>query len=111
MCYPNSGGCDAFFEDHPLSSLRGFNVEISSSYSWDATSTPLLLYLSTLPEAVNKETSVKTYQSYDRTVSWSIQGAVKADVGIKSEGGTSPKISPNVGVSFKGSYGQNEKWS
>jgi len=32
-------------------------------------------------------------------------------VGIKSEGGTSPKISPNVGGSFKGSYGQNEKWS
>ena len=109
-CIPDGFGCNAFLEDYPLKSMRGFNAQLTSSYSWDPVSTSQLTLLSALPEAENKDSKVKSSQSYDRTVSWSIQGAVKAKVGIKTKGGSGPKIGPNVGVSFSGRYGETEKW-
>lgn len=99
-CVPNANGCNAFTENYPISSLRGFNEQIVSNFTWDPSTAPLLTLDGWVPKAANNQTTVSTSQSYDKTVSWSIQGSGTIDI----------SKTPKIGLSTGGNYGQQEKW-
>ena len=100
-CLPDRLGCNAFTETTPLTSLRGFNEQVISNFSWDADTAPRVTLDSWLPKAANNVTTVTSSQTYEKIVQWTIQGALSGQWSEK----------PNVGVSLGGNYGQQEKWA
>jgi hypothetical protein len=89
----------SFTVNWPLSSLRGYNEQVSSTLSWDETTSSLLTLDGLLPAAANNVRNVTTSSVYSRTVSWSIQGGLE---------GASPR---NVGVNLGGNGGEMHTWT
>src|SRR5208282_1446676 len=100
-CTENGLGCNAFTQGYSVSSLRGFNQQIVSNFTWDAGTAPLVTLDGWVPQAANDQTTVSSSQLYEKVVAWSVQGAFSGQA----------SKTPNVGVSLGGNYGQMEKWS
>lgn len=101
-CGPDVNGCNAFEQKYDASSQRGFNEQIVSAFTWDADTAPRITLDGWVPKAANDVVSASSSQSYDKTVSWSVQGGLCAGI---------CEINNNVGVSLGGNYGSNERWS
>ena len=94
--------CKDFTQAYPISSLRGFNEQFVSTFTWDSTTAPLVTLDGWVPVAANDQTTVQSSQTYEKIVAWSVQGALNGQTGEKGH---------NVGLSVGGNYGQQEKWA
>ena len=82
-CGPDTGFCNGFNEDYAVSSLRGFNEQIVSNFIWDSATAPRLTLDGWVPVADNDKTTVSSSQTYEKIVTWSVQGALNGSYGDK----------------------------
>ena len=62
LAAPTLVGCNAFTEGYPVSSLRGFNQQIVSNFTWDSATAQRLTLDGWVPVADNDKTTVTSSQ-------------------------------------------------